>query len=333
MSTDVLVTGGAGYIGSVLVEQLVENGHRVTVLDNLSRGHRQAVIEGASFVQADLLDKPALRDVFDRGRFDAVVHLAALTSVEQSTKDPAAYFDTNVTGGLNLLGAMLEHDVKKIVFSSSAAVYGQPESVPVSEDAPAQPVNAYGDSKLMFERILQRFGEAYGLRWVALRYFNVAGASLRFGADHNPQTNLIPIVIDAALGAMESLPVFGGDYATRDGTCIRDYIHVSDVARAHLLVLDALNDDSVNGAFNLGNGRGFTVMEVVAAARKVTGAPIPVEMRPRRAGDPPALVADYRQAGCRLGWQPEHTSLEEIINSAWEWRKSHPEGYACAYQR
>ena len=327
----VLVTGGAGYIGSILTEQMIDQGHRVVVVDNLSRGHRAAVVPEAFFIQADLNDQQALEDIFRNYRIDSVMHLAACTSVEQSMKEPGRYFRNNVSCGINLLDCMIKHGVKHIVFSSSAAVYGEPEEVPVSEDSSLNPVNAYGDSKLVFERILCWYSKSYGLKYISLRYFNVAGASQRFGADHHPETNLIPIVVRAALGDIEYLPVFGDDYNTRDGTCVRDYINVLDIARAHILVLDSFGEGLGNRAYNLGNGEGFSVMEVIKTARKVTGAAIPVRVYPRRPGDPAVLIADYRRAKEYIGWEPENSLLENIIRSAWLWQKEHPQGYNDAW--
>jgi UDP-glucose 4-epimerase len=327
----VLVTGGAGYIGSILTEQMINQGHRVIVVDNLSRGHRAAVVPEAFFIQADLNDQQALDDIFRNYRIDFVMHLAACTSVEQSMKEPGRYFRNNVSCGINLLDCMIKHGVKHIVFSSSAAVYGEPEEAPVSEDSPLNPVNAYGDSKLVFERILRWYGESYGLKYISLRYFNVAGASQRFGADHHPETNLIPIVVRAALGDIEYLPVFGDDYNTRDGTCVRDYINVLDIARAHIMALVGFGEGLGNRVYNLGNGEGFSVMEVIKTARKVTGAAIPIKVCPRRPGDPAVLVADYRRAKEYIGWEPENSLLENIIRSAWLWQKEHPQGYNDAW--
>ena len=268
---NILVTGGAGYIGSVLNEALVAQGHRVIVIDNLARGHRAAVVPEAVFIRADLGDRNDLEDVFKRHRVDAVMHLAADTSVEYSMADPGRFFQNNITCGLNLLECMVHYGVEKLVFSSSAAVYGEPEELPVTEAAPLRPVNAYGESKLMFERVLYWYSKAHGLRSISLRYFNVAGANGRFGV-HNPETNLIPIVIRVAAGQAESIPVFGTDYDSRDGTCIRDYIHVLDIARAHALALDRIEQNAGSGIYNLGNGTGYSVMEVIKTARKVTSS-------------------------------------------------------------
>ncbi len=324
---NILVTGGAGYIGSILTEELVSQGHQVIVLDNLKRGHRAAVVPEAIFIEVDLGNREALEKVFRRHRIEAVMHLAADTSVEYSMMEPGRFFWNNVACGIHLLECMLKHGVERLVFSSSAAVYGQPEEVPVTEAAPASPVNTYGESKAMFERILYWYGEAHGLKSISLRYFNVAGASKRFGEDHHPETNLIPKIIKVALGQQDYLPIYGADYDTKDGTCIRDYIHVLDIARAHILALDCLEQNTRSQAYNLGNGEGHSVIEVIEAARRVTGATIPVEVMPRRRGDPAKLVASYDLAKANMGWQPEHPQLDSIIASAWEWQKEHPQGY------
>jgi len=321
---NVLVTGGAGYIGSITTEELLKQGHTIIVVDNLSRGHRQAVAPEASFIQASLDNPQALEDIFNHNRIEAVMHLAAYTSVEQSITEPGKYFQNNVVCGINLLDCMIKHGVRRIVFSSSAAVYGEAAEIPITEDSPMNPVNPYGDSKLIFERILHWYGRAYGLEHTSLRYFNVAGASQRNGADHHPETNLIPIIIKVALGQKEYLSLFGDDYDTRDGTCIRDYINVVDIARAHILALE----NSGSGAYNLGNGEGFSVMDVIEAAKKVTGCAIPVKLCPRRPGDPAMLIASYKRAKKRIGWQPEYSALETIIDSAWQWQRQHPQGYS-----
>ncbi len=278
------------------------------------------------FIRGDLAIRQDLDGLFGAHRIDAVVHLAADSLVEASVRDPAKYFRSNVVNGLSLLSAMLEHGVNRIVFSSTAAVYGEPASFPVDEGHPERPVNPYGDSKLMFERILARFREAYGMSYVSLRYFNAAGASRRCGEDHRPETHLIPKILKVALGEEGQIPVYGTDYDTPDGTCIRDYVHVLDIARAHTLALKAL--DGLGGrVFNLGSGSGCSVMEVIGVAREITGADIPVQLKPRRAGDPARLVASYGRAYSELGWQPEASDLRSIIGSAWEWQRSHPHGY------
>lgn len=323
---NILVTGAAGYIGSVVAEELVGEGHRVIALDNLQQGHRQALAPEAAFVGGDLASREDLDGVFRAHRIEAVVHLAADSLVEASVRDPARYFRSNVANGLNLLSAMLEHGVGRIVFSSTAAVYGEPESVPIGESHPERPVNPYGESKLMFERILARFREAYGMSYISLRYFNAAGASRRCGEDHRPETHLIPRIFRVALGEDESIPVFGTDYDTPDGTCVRDYIHVLDIARAHTLALKAM--DGIGGRiFNLGSSRGYSVTEVIQAAREITGADITVQKMARRPGDPARLVASYARIQSELGWEPAGSDLGSIIGSAWEWQKRHPRGY------
>ena len=324
---NILVTGAAGYIGSVLSEELVAQGHQVIALDNLKHGHRAAVVSEAIFIQADLGDREALDDIFHQHRIDAVMHLAAETSVEYSTTEPGKFFWNNVACGINLVECMLRHMVNKLVFSSSAAVYGQPEEIPVTEAAPLNPINAYGESKLMFERILYRYWEAQGLKSISLRCFNVAGASKSFGQDHHPETNLIPNVIKVAAGQRDFVSVFGNDYDTNDGTCIRDYIHVLDIAQAHILALNSLQKKVTFKAYNLGNGKGYSVMDVIEAARRVTGAAIPVKVCPKRPGDAAKIVASSKLAEAEIAWKPEYPRLDSIIESAWQWHKEHPHGY------
>ncbi len=322
----VLVTGGAGYVGSVVADGLLKAGHAVTILDNLQQGHREAVPEGARFIQADFCRSEDLDAAFRQSGIDAVMHMAGETIVEYSTTDPKRYFHTNVIGGINLLDAMLRHSVNRIVFSSSAAVYGEPQTAPIEEHHPKNPINSYGLTKLMFEQILEWYGKAYGLRHISMRYFNAAGATDRLGEDHRPETHLIPNVLKAAL-AGTPVSVFGTDYPTRDGSCIRDYVHVTDIAQAHVLALEKL-DTLKAGAYNLGNGQGYSVLEVIQAARKVTGIDIPAKLSPRRAGDPAVLVASSGRAGAELGWKPKYPELETIIESAWRWIGSNPHGYA-----
>jgi UDP-glucose 4-epimerase len=323
---NILVTGAAGYIGSIVTEQLVSQGHRVIALDNLQQGHRQAVADEAIFVQADLGDLEALEALCSRYAVEAVMHLAAETVIEHSMTDPARFFRTNVLYGVSLLDTMLRHNVNRFVFSSTAAVYGEPETLPIAEDHPLRPVNAYGESKLMFERVLQWYGQAYGLRSISLRYFNASGASQRYGYDRRPATHLVPIVLNVASGRGDAVSVYGTDYDTRDGTCIRDYIHVLDIAAAHLLALEHLERPG-NRAYNLGNGQGYSVLEVIEAARRVTGVDIAFRSCPRRAGDPAALVASSARARSELGWQPKYPDLESMIESAWRWQGNHPQGY------
>ncbi len=324
---NVLITGGAGYIGSVVTEDLVGRGHRVIAVDNLVRGNRAAVVPEAVFYQADIGDQSALGNIFQSHRVDAVLHLAANTSVEESVAEPTRFFWNNVACGINLLETMLKHQVDKLVFSSTAAVYGQPDKLPVTESAPTKPINAYGESKLMFERLLGRYGDNFGMSSVSLRFFNVAGASRRFGADHHPDSNLIPRIVKAALGQQDRLPVFGTDYETIDGTGIRDYIHVLDIAQALTLSLDYLQKNSGVKVYNLGNDGGYSVFQVIEIARRVTGAEIPIQICPRRPGDPAKLIASSNVAKREIGWQPRYPELESIIESAWRWQKEHPRGY------
>jgi UDP-glucose 4-epimerase len=322
----ILVTGAAGYIGSVLTEELIRQEYQVIALDNLSQGHRAAVVSEATFVQADLGDSEALDEVFQLYHIDTVMHLAAESLVEESMTDPKRYFHNNVVGGLNLLDTMLKHHVSKLVFSSTAAVYGNPYSIPIKEGAPTPPVNVYGESKLMFEKILHWYGHAYGLKFISLRYFNAAGASERFGEDHHPETHLIPNVLKAALHQNSPVLIFGTDYPTKDGSGIRDYVHVIDIAKAHMLALDKLQD-LTGRVHNLGNSRGYSVFEVINTAEKVTGTKIPLKVCPRRPGDPAILIASSQRATEELGWKPEYSELERIVDSAWKWLMKHPNGY------
>lgn len=330
--TTVLVTGGAGYVGSVSVETLLAAGHRVVVLDDLSTGHRDAVDPGASLHVGDYGDRRAVAKVLESERVEAILHCAARSLVGESTRDPARYYRDNVAGGVALLEAAREAGVGRLVFSSTAAVYGEPETTPITEDAPLRPINPYGETKRTFESALAWYGRAYGLRSVILRYFNVAGATVAFGEDHDPETHLIPNVLRAAAGEGPGLTLFGDDYPTRDGTCVRDYIHVADLADAHLRAVEATADNdprTADGALvcNLGNGDGYSNREVIAAAERVVGRPIPLTVGPRRAGDPPTLVASSGRAAEVLGWRPAHPTLEDMIGSAWAWRGAHPRGY------
>ncbi len=320
-----LVTGGAGYVGSIVASQLVEAGHETVVLDDLSKGHEGAVPEGARLVVGSLLDERFVRETLARG-FDGVLHFAALSLVAESVEQPERYYRNNVGGALNLLEAMGEAGVGRLVFSSTAAVYGEPEEVPIPETAPARPTNPYGTSKLAVDRLIGHVAEARGLAATSLRYFNVAGASGRYGEDHHPETHLIPIILQAAAGTRESAKIFGTDYPTRDGTAVRDYIHIEDLGRAHLLALEA-SEPGEHRVYNLGNGSGFSVLEVVEAARGVTGKSIVAEEAPRRAGDPPELVASGEAIRADLGWRPEKPTLEAMISDAWAWMREHPEGY------
>jgi len=320
----VLVAGGAGYIGSCCTEYLLDHGHDVIVFDSLVKGHRDAVDPRAVFVQGDLADAELVSSVLAENRVEGVIHFAAFIEVGESMREPGRYFRNNVACGLNLFDAAVRHNVGKLVFSSTAAVYGMPETVPIPETAPTRPINPYGESKLMVERILHWRHQAEGLRYVALRYFNAAGATARLGEDHQPESHLAPIVLQAAAGQREFLEVYGDDYPTPDGTCVRDYVHVLDLAQAHLL---ALESDEV-GPFNLGSGTGHSVREIIDAAREVTGKPIAVRPAPRRPGDPPRLVSDSTAARRRLGWSPQHDDIRDMIESAWKWRLTHPNGYA-----
>jgi len=314
----VLVTGGAGYIGSVVSEQLVDDGHDVVVYDNLSKGHRDAVVEGARFVEGDLLDAELLRRTLDSNRVEAVIHMAAFSLVGESVEAPAKYYHNNVVAGLVLLDTMRECGVKRIVFSSTAATYGEPESQPIFESAPTSPTNPYGESKLTFEKAMHWYEQAYGIRYASLRYFNAAGASENCGEDHDPETHIIPITLQVATGKRSHVEIYGDDYPTADGTCVRDYIHVIDLARAHILALDVL--DKRSAIYNLGcGGDGYSVREVIDTARQVTGKEIPVRMGPRRAGDPAVLIASSDKIKSELGWQPQFQDLGVIIESAWKW--------------
>jgi UDP-glucose 4-epimerase len=320
----VLVTGGAGYIGSVVASQLVEAGHETVVLDDFSKGHRRAVPEGTRLVSGNLLETGFVRETLSQG-FDGVLHFAALSLVGESVEQPERYYRNNVCGTLNLLEAMGEADTGRLVFSSTAAVYGEPEEVPIEETAPTVPTNPYGASKLAVDRLIGAICEARGLAATSLRYFNVAGASGRFGEDHHPETHLIPLVLRAASEG-STVKIFGTDYETRDGTAVRDYIHVEDLGRAHLLALEAAGPGE-HHVYNLGNGAGFSVREVVEAARRVTGKSIDAVEAPRRAGDPPVLVASSERIQADLGWMPEKPDLETMISDAWVWMQEHPHGY------
>jgi UDP-glucose 4-epimerase len=323
---NVLVTGGAGYVGSVVTEHLLKQGHNVTVLDNLRQGHREAVLPPAELVEGDVCDTGTLERVFLRSGINAVMHMAADTVVGYSMTDPKRYFSNNLIGGINLLNAMMEHDVSTIIFSSTAAVYGEPHTTPIEEEHPKVPINSYGQSKLMFETILDWYRRAYGMEYIAFRYFCAAGATEHLGEDHRPETHLIPNVLRVALEGDRPVSVFGTDYPTSDGSCIRDFIHVSDVAKAHLLALHRA--DSLSGrVYNLGNGEGYSVLEVIRVAERVVGRTIPVEFCSRRPGDPVTLIASSKRAAKELGWKPKFPELESIVESAWEWLKHHPRGY------
>jgi UDP-glucose 4-epimerase len=322
----VLVTGGAGYIGSVIVEGLLGAGARVVVVDNLIQGHRDAVLPGATLIEGDIGDRRLIEAALREHRIDAVIHMAAETIVSKSMGDPGLFFRQNLASGIALLDAMAAAGVRRLVFSSTAAVYGAAGSAAIVEDEPKAPINPYGESKLAFERLLPWYRGAHGLNAVCLRYFNAAGASAKLGEDHDPETHLIPLVLQVALGQRPEIAIFGDDYPTPDGTCVRDYVHVVDMARAHIEALRRA-DERPGRAYNLGIGRGFSVKEIVEAARRVTGHPIPATVRPRRPGDPPVLLADASRARSELGWEPRWTDPVEIVRSAWQWHRAHPEGY------
>jgi UDP-glucose 4-epimerase len=323
----ILVTGGAGYIGSVTVELLEARGERVVVLDDLFRGHRAAVAPRVPFYRGEVGDRPLVERIVRQHAIDACVHFAALAYVGESVNEPARYFENNVAQGLTLLGALLAAGVRQMVFSSTCAVYGEPQVVPIPEDHPQWPASPYGWSKLIFERALASYDHAYGLKFVSLRYFNAAGATARHGEQHEPETHLIPNVLAAALGRQPHVAVFGSDYATPDGTAIRDYIHIADLGAAHILALEHLRRGGASELLNLGNGKGYSVLEVVETARRVTGRSIPVKLEARRPGDAARLVASAERARRLLGWEPAYPGLESIVRTAWEWRQAHPEGY------
>jgi UDP-glucose 4-epimerase len=322
----ILVTGGAGYIGSVVAEQLLRAGHTVTVLDNLIMGWRQAVPAEAHFVQADTGDEATLNQLFTTHRFEAVMHFAALIEAGESVKVPEQYFDNNSLRTLALLRVMLKHKVSRFVFSSTAAVYGEPKIVPIPEDHPLSPTNAYGESKLIVEQMLAWMHSAHGLRYASLRYFNAAGASLERGEAHRSESHLIPLVLQVPLGQREFISILGTDYPTEDGTCIRDFIHIDDLASAHLLALQGLETHETL-ICNLGCGEGFSVRQIIDLARKITGHRIPVREMPRRPGDSAVLVASSDKIRRLLGWNPQFSDVKSIVASAWEWHKSHPSGY------
>lgn len=321
---NILVAGGAGYIGSCCTEYLLDRGHEVVVYDALITGHRAAVDPRASaFVHADLADTVCLGQALREHRIEGIIHFAAFSLVGESMERPGKYFANNVGTGVKLLETAVECGVRKLVFSSTAATYGMPETVPIPETEPTLPINPYGESKLMFEKVLSWYHRIHGLQYAALRYFNAAGATCTFGEDHSPETHLIPIVLQAALGQRPNVSIFGNDYDTPDGTCIRDYIHVTDLAQAHL---QALETEAV-GSFNLGSGTGFSVREIIDVARQVTGRAFQVVDAPRRPGDPPRLISDSKAAKAALGWQPEYDDIDRIVADAWHWKESHPDGY------
>ena len=319
----VLVAGGAGYIGSVTTELLCDEVHEVVVFDNLERGYQTAVDPRAKFIQGDLRYKEDIKSALLAERPDAVIHFAAYIEIGESMKEPMPFFENNVGGSLNLMLAMVASGCKKLIFSSTCATYGTPDRMPMDEALPQKPESVYGESKLLCEKIFQWVQEIHGIECVFLRYFNACGATEKYGEAHNPESHLVPLVLQVPLGKRDKISIFGDDYETRDGTCVRDYIHIKDLAQAHILALKP----GIRGGFNLGNGDGYTVKEVIEVCRDVTGHPIPAELEPRRAGDCTALVADATKAKKELGWDPQHADLKEIVQSAWDWHQVHPDGY------
>lgn len=325
----ILVLGGAGYIGSHTVYELIDNGEDVVIIDNLLTGHKEAIHPKARFYKGDIRDREFLDDVFKKEKIDAIIHFAACSLVGESMEKPLKYYDNNLCGTKILLDSMVANGIDKIVFSSTAATYGEPEKVPILETDRTEPTNTYGETKLSMEKMFKWVGKAHGLRYVSLRYFNACGAHIsgQIGEDHNPESHLIPLILQVPNGKREYISIFGDDYDTKDGTCVRDYIHVTDLAQAHILAVKYLQSGNESNIFNLGNGVGFTVKEVIDTARKVTSHPIPAKITPRRAGDPAQLIASSEKAKEILGWTPEHNSLEEIISTAWNWHKNHPNGF------
>ena len=325
----ILVLGGAGYIGSHTVYELIDNGEDVVIIDNLLTGHKEAIHPKARFYKGDIRDREFLDDVFKKEKIDAVIHFAACSLLGESIDKPLKYYVNNLCGTKILLDSMVANGIDKIVFSSTAATYGEPEKVPILETDRTEPTNTYGETKLSMEKMFKWVGKAHGLRYVSLRYFNACGAHIsgQIGEDHNPESHLIPLILQVPNGKREYISIFGDDYDTKDGTCVRDYIHVTDLAQAHILAVKYLQSGNESNIFNLGNGVGFTVKEVIDTARKVTSHPIPAKITPRRAGDPAQLIASSEKAKEILGWTPEHNSLEEIISTAWNWHKNHPNGF------
>jgi len=322
----ILVTGGAGYIGSHAVRILLQDNYKVVVYDNLINGHKESLPAEAELIVGDLNDKEKLDKLFKKNNFDAVMHFAAFIEVGKSMKNPANFYRNNVANTLNLLEAMVKNNVKKIIFSSTAALFGYPDEIPIKEETKKNPVNVYGRTKFIIEQMLSDFDTAYGLKFISLRYFNASGADFGIGEDHNPETHLIPLVLQVALGKRDSIKIFGTNYPTKDGTCIRDYIHVTDLADAHMLALKKLLSIDKSNYYNLGNGDGYSVKEIIEVARKITGHPIPAIKSERRVGDPAVLVADSTKIQKELGWKPKY-NLKAIIKSAWEWHKNNPEGF------
>lgn len=322
----ILVTGGAGYIGSICVEELIGQNHQVVVIDNLRQGHRKAVLPEAHFIHGDIGNPATLAEIFGKQDIEAVMHFAALATIEESMRDPFPCFKNNVVAGLTLLEAMRKFKCTKLIFSSSASVFGNPEFLPIDENHPIRPINAYGESKAVFERILDWYSAAYGFKINSFRYFNAAGASVRLGEDHRQESHLIPLLVQTASGRKKKIGIFGSDYGTKDGTCVRDYIHVRDIALAHIRALGNL-DLRPNEKYNLANGNGFTNLEVLRIVERISGKKIPFEFLDRRPGDPDRLVASAQKARRDLGWKPVFENLEDIVSSAWEWHMAHPHGY------
>ncbi|MBD5088209.1 MAG: UDP-glucose 4-epimerase GalE [Clostridiales bacterium] len=325
----ILVLGGAGYIGSHTVRELIKSGSQVVIVDNLETGYKEAVHPDAAFYQGDIRDRAFMDHVFQKESIDGVIHFAANSLVGESMTNPLKYYDNNLYGTKVLLDSMVANHIDKIVFSSTAATYGEPERIPILETDPTEPTNPYGETKLSMEKMMKWTNQAYGVRYVALRYFNACGAdaSGNIGEAHSPETHLIPLILQVPNGQRDKISIYGEDYDTKDGTCVRDYIHVTDLAQAHILAMKYLMDGKESAIFNLGNGVGFTVKEVIETARKVTNHPIPAEVVSRRSGDPAKLIASSEKAKKILGWNPEHADLEEIIESAWNWHRNHPHGY------
>ena len=322
----ILLTGGAGYIGSTVLRRLLEKGHSVVVLDNLSKGHKESLPEGVPFYALDIADEEKVREIIEKHSIDSVMHFAAYMEVGESVKFPEKYLDNNLRRGLVFLKTLKDYGVKKFVFSSTAAVYGTPTKVPIEEDDPKEPINPYGSSKLSFEKALEEYSESYDFNYIALRYFNASGAAYGVGEAHNPETHLIPLVLQVALGQRDNIKIFGTDYPTKDGTCVRDYIHVLDLADAHILALEHLEKVNTSNVFNLGSGDGYSVKEVIETCREVTGHAIPAEESSKREGDPAVLIADSSKIKAQLGWEAKF-SLKEIVSSAWEWHRKHPDGF------
>lgn len=326
----IMIVGGAGYIGSHAVKYLIEQGEDIVVVDNMQSGHREAVDEKADFWKVDIRDREALDEVFKSRDIESVIHFGANSLVGESMENPSLYFNNNVYGMICLLDVMKDNGVDKIVFSSTAAAYGEPEQVPILEGDRTEPTNTYGETKVIMEKMMKWYDRAYGIRFVALRYFNACGAwdGGLIGEDHSPETHLIPVVLQVPLGKRDKIMIFGSDYPTEDGTCIRDYIHVRDLASAHYLALQYLRSGKPSDVFNLGSGTGYSVKEIIEVARKVVGHPIPAEVAGRRAGDPAVLIASSEKAKTILGWQPEYDDITRIVTDAWQWHSSHPDGFS-----